>query len=269
MDLAKRRSVLFSALFAASIATACAAIYPELTTPIRVPASTQQLDPPPPGLYWIAIREGTAPEKTRDGRPWHELGGKLPDPYVVLFVNGKELLRTNPESSTLHPTWADSPRGNFRFGRTDKLRVEMWQSGLVKQPICVKNVPGDADDWAATRQIRVSCDGGAEVVIAWEPAHARYGYGFNYELRTSDPFITRVFEESPASRAGVRSGDQLTSIGGRSTHGMKAAELQEFFNMTRTEGVSFEVKHASGEVAPIQIKEGSIYPLFSEVGSLP
>lgn len=248
----------------------CAAVYPELTTPVRVPLAAQQLDPPPPpDLYWISVREGTAPERTRDGRTWQELGGKLPDPFVILFINGKELLRTNPESNTLHPTWPDSPRGNFRIQRSDKLRVEMWQDALVRTPICVKNVGGDTEDWVATRQIRVSCDGGSEVIIAWEPAHGRSGYGFYYELRTENVHVTRVFEESPAARAGIRFNDQIVAVDGQTVRAMKAGDLQGHFNAQRTEGVEIELLHSDGVSAKVALKEGAIYPLFSEVGPLP
>jgi len=250
--------------------SSCAAVFPELTTPVRMPVAEQAVDPPPPpDLFWISVREGTAPEKTRDGRSWHELGGKLPDPYVVVFVNGKELLRTNPESSTLHPTWPGSPRGNFRIQRNDKLRVEMWQEGLVKTPICVKNVGGDTEDWVGARQIRVSCDGGAEVILAWEPAHGRVGYGFYYEMRTETVNVTRIFEESPAARAGLKSGDQIWSVDGQPTKGMKAGEIQGHFNAQRTEGVEIEFNRGGEAPRKITLKEGSIYQLFSEVGAIP
>jgi hypothetical protein len=253
---------------------ACAAIYPEVTTPLRTAVAAQQLDPPPPDdLFWVSIREGIAPEKTRDGRSWHELGDKLPDPFVVVFLNGKELLRTNPESHSLHPTWPDAPRGNFRIQRSDRVRIEMWQAGLVQKPMCVKDAPGDTSDWVAARQIRIQCDGmnegGAEVTIAWEPAHGQVGYGFYYELRTQDIYSTRVFEESPAARAGMRSGDQIVTINGRPAREMKPGEIQSFFNAPKPAGIELEVRHSNSAVASLSIKEGSVYPLFSEVGSSP
>jgi hypothetical protein len=249
---------------------ACGAVYPELTTPMRMPVAAQQIDPPPPpDVFWVAVLDGVAPERTRDGRTWQELGGKLPDPYVVLFLNGKEFLRTNPQSNTLHPTWPDSPRGNFRVQRGDKLRVEMWHEALVRTPICVKNVGGDVDDWVETRKIHLNCEGGAEINIAWEPAHARIGYGFYYELRTENVHVSRVFEESPAARAGMKVGDQIVSVNGNLTRGMKAGEIQGFFNAQRTEGVEIEFSHGPGQNTTVTLKEGPIYPLFSEVGSMP
>jgi hypothetical protein len=263
-------SAVLAVMAASALSFGCAALYPELTTPLRAPLAAQQLEPPPPaGLYWIAIKEGTAPEKTRDGRAWHELGNKLPDPFAILFVNGKELIRTNPESGSLHPVWADAPRGNFRIERSDRVRVELWQAGLVQKPMCVREMSADPEEWLISKQLKVSCDGGAEVVVAWEPAHGQVGYGFYYELRTADVYVTRVFEESPASHAGLRPGDQLTKLGDRQTTGMNPGEIQSYFNAPKSEGIQLEVRHSDKSVAELSIKEGAVYPLFSEAGSTP
>lgn len=249
--------------------TGCGAVYPELSTPLRTPVSTQQLDPAPPdGLYWIAIKEGIAPEKTRDGRPWHELGNPLPDPFAVLYVNGKELIKTNPESSSTHPTWSDSIRGNFRVDRSDRFRIEMWQSGLVHKPICVRDLSADPDEWVIAQRVRVTCEGGAEVIVSFEPAHGRVGYGLYYELRTSDVYVTRVFEQSPAGRAGIKPGDQIVRLGDRAASQMSPAEIENYFNAPKDGGLSIGIRHPDNTTADLSLKEGAIYPLFSELGRI-
>lgn len=248
----------------------CGAVYPELTTPMRTPVALQPIDPPPPAdLVWIAVKGGTAPERTRDGRTWQELGGKLPDPYVVVFINGKELLRTNAEPNTLKPKWVDAPHGNFRIQRGDRLRIEMWHEALVKTPICVKDMGGDTGDWVESRSIRATCDENSEVLLAWEPAHARVGYGFYYELRTESVHVSRLFQESPAARAGMKVGDQIFSINGIPTKTMKTGEIQGYFNAQRIEGVEVEFGRNADQITKATLKEGAIYPLFSEVGSIP
>jgi hypothetical protein len=253
-----------------SLATACGAVYPELSTPLRAPAAATPLEPPPPkDVKWIAIKEGVAPERTRDGRAWHELGSKKPDPYAILFVNGKAIIRTNPEGSTLHPTWPDSPRGNFRIAQGDKVRVEMWESSLTQRPMCVKDLGFESDDWTSAHQVAADCEGGARVVIAWEPAHGRLGYGFHYELRTYDAYVTRVFQESPAGRAGIKPGDQIVSVNDRRVKEMKEGELQSKLNAPTMDGVKLELVHADKSPLAVTLKEGAVYPLYSESGSLP
>ena len=249
------------------LVTGCAAVYPEVQTPLR---DAKTLEPPPPkDMYWIGFKSGDVPEKTRDGRDWQELGSKLPDPFAVLFVNGKELIRTNVQTSTLHATWDGSPKGNFRIQPSDRLRVEMWESGLVSRPLCVRDMRGEEDDWVAVKQISVDCEGGARVVISWEPAHGRGGYGFYYEHRTQSVFVTRVFEESPAARAGIKGGDEIQRFGDRVARDMQPPEVQSYMSAPKAEGVKLTVKKSYGSVREVELKEGAVYPLFSEIGPVP
>jgi hypothetical protein len=259
-------------LFASSLSIlwSCAAVYPEAQTQLRAPNPNSELLPPPPkGVYWIAFKEAEVPEKTRDGRTWHELGNKLPDPQVTLFVNGKELIKTAGQNSTLHPTWPGSPRGNFRLNPGDRLRVELWEESLVKKPICVKEIGNSAEDWAAAKEIRLECDGGARITVSFEPAHGRVGYGFYYELRTQSVFLTRVFEESAAARAGLKTGDEVVRFGDKRARDMKPVEVQSYVNAPKMEGIVLSVKHPDGNTVDVTLKEEAVYPLYSEIGALP
>jgi hypothetical protein len=265
-DKAMHRSL--AAVLAAIAVTSCAAVYPEVQTPLRAPNAT--LDPPPPkDLFWIAFKSGDVPEKTRDGRDWAELGSKLPDPVATLFVNGKELIKTNVQSSTLHATWEGSPKGNFRIKTEDKIHVEMWEAGLVDRPLCQRDMRGDEQDWVDAKQISIDCDSGAHVTIAWEPAHGRVGYGFYYELRTQSVYVTRVFEESPAARAGIKGGDELVNLGDRAAKTMSPADVQSYLAAPKREGIKLTVRTPGVAPRDIELKEGAVYPLFTETGAMP
>lgn len=264
------RFSLLLTLGAGLLAGGCAAVYPEIQTPLRSPAAHQLMDPPPPkDVHWVAFKEGTVPETTRDGRKWHELGNAKPNPYAILFLNGRELIRTDPESATERATWPNAPRGNYRLLPTDKLRVEVWEASLTQRPICVRDLGGANDDWNEDHEITIDCDSGAKVVLAWEDAHGRIGYGFFYELRTLDVFVTRVFEESPAYRAGIRPGDQLVTLGGRRPREMTPGEIQSYLAAPKMEGITVDVAHSDHSTATITVKDGAVYPLFSEIGTLP
>ncbi len=248
----------------------CAAIYPEVQTPVRPPIAGQTLQPPPGRhLVWVAFDEGEVPPKTRDGRRWRDSKSGAPSPFAIVFVNGRELLRTNPRSGTFRPRWEDAPRGNFHFNAGDRVRVELWDAGLVSHPICVRELGPVSERWADEGRVEARCEDGARVALKWEPAHGRHGYGFAYEFRTYDVYVSRVSAESPAARAGLRAGDQLVSLGGRSASAMKSGEVQSYLNAPRAEGVRLGVKHADGTTFELLLKEGAIYPLFSEVGPLP
>jgi hypothetical protein len=257
----------FLALFGAL--GACAAVYPELQTPLRS-AEGRQAEAPPKDLRWIAFKGATVPAETRDGRKWGgDLGRKAPDPYAVLFVNGKLLLKTPAQGGTLTPTWPDGPAGNFRIKKGDHFRVELWDSNTISDhPIGVKDVGSLDDSVDVSGEADIECDSGAQVRVAFEPPHARLGLGFYYELRIGEVFVTRVYEESPAGRAGIKPGDQILALDGKAVSGLKSSEIQSLLNTPHASPVAMSVRHKDGQELAAQAKDGSIFPLFSEMGTL-
>jgi hypothetical protein len=265
--LAKALSVLPVVL--PLVLTACPAVYPELGTRTHAIPSGRQLDPPPPNdVRWLKVASAVVPEKTRDGRPWAANGKS--DPYAKLFANGKELFRTPVQSNTLAPTWPDGPKGNFKVGSEDKLRVEIWDSNpLNDKPICVQDIGHVGEDALMERRIRVTCEGGGDVVILYEQAHAVQGAGLWYELRADAAGVTRMLDDSPAQRAGLEPGDDLLEIGGRKVNTMTADEVKSAMNAIPFAGLPLLVKHAKdGAVLTLKLKEGPIYPLYDQFGSV-
>jgi hypothetical protein len=262
---------LACAAAAAALLAACPAVYPELRTPMRPVAMGQALDPPPPPeVRWLAFKGAKVPERTRDGRRWGtELGKGLPDPYAKLLVGGVEVLRTKVDRSTLTPTWADSPKGNFRIRPDDKMRVEIWDARVMNDhPIGIKDLgPMSTNDQRGLEEIQEECESGAQFTLANEPAHGFIGYGLFYELRTYEAYVTRVYEESPAARAGIKPGDQLVAIDGREVRSMKEGELQSTFNAPSSKGHDLSVRHENGSTVMVALKEGAVYPLFREIGA--
>jgi hypothetical protein len=252
-------------LLAASVLWGCPAVYPELGTRTRPMLPGQPLDPPPPqDLRWIRFLAGTVPERTRDGRSWQQ-NGKFADPYVKLIVNGKELLKTPVQHDTLAPTWPDGPRGNFKVSSEDKFRIELWDSNAINdRPICVQEVRAIGDDQLIEKKIRISCDSGGEVILAFEEAHAIKGAGLWFELRTDSCYVTRMLEGSPAARAGLEPGDQILEIAGRKVSAMSSDEVRSAFNAIPMDGLPLQAKHATGVALTLILKEGPIYPLFEQ-----
>ncbi|HQP37444.1 MAG TPA: PDZ domain-containing protein [Polyangiaceae bacterium] len=262
---------LAAALIAGSLLVACPAVYPEIKTPVRVVRAGQALDPPPPNdVRWIAFKGARIPALTRDGRRWgNDLAAGLPDAYAKLTINGVEALRTSIEKGTLTPSWAKSPRGNFRIQGQDKLRVEIWDTRVFNDhPIGIKDLGSmGAYDQRGLEEIQEECDSGATFTMSNEPAHGFVGYGLFYELRTYEAYVTRVYEESPASRLGIRPGDQIVSVDGQPVRGMAEGEVQSRFNAPAMQGLELSLRHEDGSTVTVTLKEGAVYPLFREIGA--
>jgi hypothetical protein len=267
-----RSASCFVALFGALGLSlgACAAVYPEVQTPLRS-AEGRETEAPPSELRWISFKGATVPSETRDGRKWGgDLGRAAPDPYAVLFLNGKLLLKTPAQTATLTPTWPDGPAGNFRIKKRDRFRVEIWDSNaLSDHPIGFKDIGSMDESVDISGEADIECDSGAHVRIAFEPAHARLGLGFYYELRIGEVFVTRVYEESPAGRAGIKPGDQIVALDGKAVSSLKSPEIQSLLNTPHATPFPMRVRHkVDGQEVAVQAKDGAIFPLFSEMGTL-
>lgn len=248
------------ALLMLGSAVGCAAVFPELATPMRDAPPGFQFDPPPPDeLVYVAFRRAVIPNRTRDGRPWRP-GSGLPDPFAKLIVDGKDLIVTPVEGDTLTPSWPNQKRGNHRIRRNATVKVELWDSNAIQNyPICSKTVRDFHEQIAPEGRREITCDGGALVELTLEPAHGKLGFGLYYEIRTSRVFVTRVLSESPAARAGVRGGSEIVRIMGQSARGMEEGRVRSLMNSNDV-GLELDLLGPDKAEQRVHLKSGPIYP---------
>lgn len=233
---------------------------------MRAPPSGRPLAPPPPkNLVFISFESAKIPAKTRDGRQWDSLGGAAPDPFAKLFLNDRELIRTPVQANTLVPTWPDQTKANYRLPEAGNYRLEVWDSNaLNNRPICMKTLHDIMED-VGPAPVEIECSSGARVVLRIEPAHARWGLGFAYELRTQGSVaITRVVAESPAARAGLTAGDNVVQIQGKDVAKMDDGEPQSLINANADVGIDLVLKGADGQERKANVREGVIYPVSGD-----
>jgi membrane-associated protease RseP (regulator of RpoE activity) len=254
-----------SLLLLSGLSSACGAVYPEIATPVR-PAASRQLEPPPPDdIVFIKFASAQIPNRTRDGRQWDSVGGSAPDPFAKLLIGDKDVVVTPVQANTLRPTWPDQRVGNYRLPRNVPVRVELWDANAINNhPICVESINNILAEASNEQNLEVRCESGAQIELTVQPAHAKFGVGLYYELRTAAIFVTRVVAESPAARAGLKRGDQLLKIQGKPVKDMDQDESRSLINSNVSTGVTLTVKHTTGAVDDVTLKDGPMYPTIED-----
>lgn len=244
---------------------ACSAVYPEIKPPIRPPPAGQELTPPPPDdLLFITFKGATIPRKTRDGRQWDSVGGDAPDPFARLMVDDREIVKTPTQQNTLKPTWPDQKRANYRIPRRATIRVELWNNNAINDdPICYAGVRHLHEE-ANVGTLEVRCNSGARVVLGVEPAHAKLGLGFFYEIGSGKVRVSRVLTHGPAAREGIERGDHIVEIQGKPVEALDADEVRSLINANASIGVKLRLEGKSGESREIVLRNGPIYPVSGE-----
>lgn len=248
----------------ALVSTACGAVFPEISPPVKAPPAGREMAPPPEDMLFVSFIRADIPSRTRDGRKWDSIGGSLPDPFAKLLVDDREVIRTPIQSDTLTPTWPDQKRANYHIPKGAHVRLELWDSNPISNhPICLKSLQ-DIHEAAGPAPLDIECDSGAHVQLKIEPAHPRWGLGFYYELQTTGVAVTRVLQESPAARAGLKRGDEIVEIQGKRVKGMDSGETQSLVNANAQIGIEMLIRTGDHAEHRVTVKEGVIYPAIED-----
>lgn len=256
--------LLFVGLLGSS---ACAAVYPEISSPTRPPPSSWSPEPEPPeDVLYVDFERAVIPKQTRDGRDWSKTGSKGPDAFAKVIVNGRDILVTPIESGSLHPTWPRQRRANYRIPRGAEVRIELWDAKAIQdRPICLKGLASIHDEVSPAPVELVCEESGARILVNIQPARAVLGLGLYYELQDAGRVrVTRVIQESPAGRAGLISGTQILLLQGRPVQELDALDVKSSINANARTGIDLEVLLPDGGRKSLTLKEEAMYPLVSE-----
>lgn len=266
----KKMSLSWAALALATAGSlgACAAVFPELSTPYRQVSEQSELEPrPPEDLYFIRFESASVPAKTPGGTDWPRGG---PDPFAKLIVDGVDVLVTSVAPRTRKPSWPDQPFRNYRILNEAVIYVEVWdRNANGNLPICRERIR-DLAQMRDGGSNEIWCDSGARAWLSVEPARGLRGLGLYYETRGADGVrVTRVIGLSPAARAGIRQGDRILAIAGKKVAEMDPLQIQSEMNLHSRTGVKLDVWFKNGKRHLVTLKEAAVYPLGDEGLKLP
>lgn len=261
------RFVPVAVLFLSSALAGCAAVYPEIQTPVSDVPAGKVLEPgAPDDLIYIAIQSAQIPNRTRGGQKWDEVGGEEPDPFLKVYLNDELLFATPKQSNTFTPTWPNQQRHNYHVPAGSVLRLELWDDNPINdRPICLRKLQ-DIQELALEGETRILCDSGAKMVVEIAPALPKLGLGFNYELRGNVVAVTKVLDRSPAQRAGLKRWEEVIRIMDENVSGMSSGRVKSLINANAQSGVRLGVKGKNGKERELVIKQGPIYIMYTPPG---
>lgn len=261
--LMRRLFCIVTAATALGAATGCGAIFPRYTTVLRAaPEGTSgsgELTPAPDFVHRIAAMRAELPRQNREARDWDNDAG--PDPYVVVFRNGEEIYRSRTLQNTLTPQWdAAHDFADVRIHDNDTLRIELRDDdGLGSDTVGAierRGVPADArggGNW----EIRL--EGGATLFLQTTTPPAQLGMGVTFDFRDDVLVVISVEEAGPAYSAGLRAGDRIVAIDGRSISSLGDGGSRDGMNRASTRDVQLTVSRPRGNET-LQVRRDAVYP---------
>jgi len=197
-----------------TLATVSACAYPRRSTPLSEVRSDSRSIQPPDGVLRLRFLSAVVPPEQRGGLPWDD-DGTAPDVTVRVYRSDSLVWESTPIENGLSPELNVAPEQNVFIPRDAETRIEMWDSDSVGgDPIGIWRGRGLPPSALLGADARVMLDSRAVLVMRVEPARPQRGLGLAlYEVRSDKLLVVDVTPRSPASRAGLVSGDAIVAIG--------------------------------------------------------
>ncbi len=239
------------------VLAACA--YPRRSTPL-LPAATEASFDAPDDLYRLEIVSGHAPSRPRSNPEWDE-GDPLPDPFVRIYREDVLIYETPVADNTYEPTW-NALTPNLVIPRRAEMRIELWDSDRVgEEPIGISTQRGLPPNLLVDADMTVRLDASdAVVVIRLRRPQAKRGVGIRqYEVRSDAFVVLDVIPRSPAGRAGIRRGDRILAIGGRTVEELGEQRAASTLALAVERGHHLTVEKESGSTADVELDSGLVW----------
>jgi hypothetical protein len=247
--------------FGLAILTLAACAYPRNATTMHAVGPVGLQAEGPEHLWAVQVVDAEIPARKAMGLPWDE-DGTPPDVFLRIWVDDRMIWESETRHDTLRPQWnAVLPR-NLEIRPEQRLRLELWDrdTGVAADAIgqyAHTGLPANALPGSRTR---LALSNGASVTIIWSEPHAYRGVGIRtYELRHDDLRVVEIEGNSPASRAGIRPGDRITAIGGRTVGALGAKEAASQLSLAVERSLELEVTDPRDQPRKVVLDGGYIW----------
>lgn len=249
-----------ASLLALALLSSSGCAYPRRTTPLSpLPADVVRPEQRPSDMWQIVLVEADIPARQRSGLTWDDDDGDPPDPFVRILIRDREVWQGPTAENQGHPRWSASPERNLAFDRSERVRVELWDSdGLSSDPIGMYEGRALASAIIGADTI-IKLEGGATVTVRLEYPNPHAGTGIaQYEVRKTTLVILEVMPNSPASRAGLVAGDRITAIDDRMIDELGGHRAESALAMAVQNQSELTVENA-GKFRRVKLDQGYIW----------
>ncbi|MBO6936248.1 MAG: PDZ domain-containing protein [Deltaproteobacteria bacterium] len=249
--------VLVGSIVALLFAMAPGCAYPRKTASLSTVPPAEAANVSAPGsLTRLRFVSAEIPPEARGARPWDE-DGSVADPFIRVYRGDELIFESEPLSNQLRPTF-DVVTENLLLPRTEDLKIELWDDDPgVPQPIGIWNGRGLPATALPGADSRLNLEGGAQLLFRLEPADVLRGTGIEeYEVRGDSFLVLSMIELSPAGRAGVRVGDRVTKIDGKTIDELGSDAAAGALSMASSRRSSLTVVHSDGREETVELDGG-------------
>lgn len=233
---------------------ACA--YPRKTASLSTVPPAEAANANAPGsLVRLRFVSAEVPPNQRGALPWDD-DGSAADPFIRIYRGNDKIYESEPVEDQLRPTF-DVTTENLSLPRTEDIRIELWDDDPgVPEPIGTWNGRGLPRTALPGADSNLTLEGGAQLLFRVVPAEPLRGSGIEeYEVRSNALVILSMVERSPAGRAGVRVGDRVTAIDGKSVDELGDAAAGAL-SMASSRRSSLTVVHTDGSEETVELDGG-------------
>lgn len=210
--------------------------YPRRTMSVSPLPAAADPGSPPANVHRLRMLSAIVPPRQRGDLPWDE-DGSGPDVVVRVFVGGERVWQSSPPvENTVQPAIDQELPRNIEVDPSKELRLELWDqdagSGDVIGIWRGRGLPPNALPGA---EARIMLEGGATLVFRVDAPRAHVGLGVEqYEVHDDALKVLGVLPHSPAARAGVREGDRIVAIDGRTVEDLGESGSASALSMAGT-----------------------------------
>jgi hypothetical protein len=214
----------------------------------------------PRDLWQLRLVSAEIPPKRAGSLAWDD-DDSGPDPFVRVYRKGVLVFEGKAARDTTEPKWNEVLPKNIWLPRGEELRFEVWdQDNLQSDPVGIWTNIGLPATALPDADARLSLTNDSSLVFRVERPLPHRGVGVSiYEARGDSMVVLELIEHSPATRAGIKVGDRIVEIGGKSVEELGPSGSASALSMASQQKKQLVVEDSAGKRREVSLDAGYVW----------